>query len=351
MLAGLAVVAVWTGSSATLFGALPALVGWGGYLWGRFAGEFNFRSALSPDGIRLRHGLLETRTQTVPPGRVQAVSLTQPLLWRRKGWWRVQMNVAGYGSETATGNAPVETVLLPVGDRGAALTSLWLVVPDLGVEDVPAVLDAALVGDGDDAGFLTSPASARWLDPFTWRRLGVRITGTAMLLRSGRLTRSLIVVPHERTQSLALTQGPLERRFGLANLFAHSVPGPVTPVVYHLAAPAARDLLLEQAARARTARAAEGPEEWMRRVAPAVAEEGEDAGEAELLDGGDGSRMPDGPGAGGSGASDNAGAPDGSREPAGFGVPDHPREPNEPRVPGGPAPQSPRVPDGPAAER
>ena len=50
--------------------------------WRRFAGAFGFTVRVSPDGLRLRHGLPEHRAQTVPPGRVQAVSLVQPLLWR-----------------------------------------------------------------------------------------------------------------------------------------------------------------------------------------------------------------------------------------------------------------------------
>ncbi|MFH5821958.1 PH domain-containing protein [Georgenia sp. AZ-5] len=266
VLAGLVAAAVVTRSIGPFAGALPAFIGWGGYLWGRFAGEFGFRLAISPDGIRLRHGLLETRAQTLPPGRVQAVSLTQSLLWRRNGWWRVQVNVAGYGAETPGRQAPVETVLLPVGGRGEALTALWLVLPDLGAEDAEALLDAALEGSGGDAGFLPSPRRARWLDPVTWRRNAVRITGTALLMRTGRLSRSLVVVPHGRTQSLALKQGPLERRLGLADLFAHSVPGPVTPVLAHLDADLAGTLLMRQAERARSARSLEAPEDWRRRV-------------------------------------------------------------------------------------
>ncbi|GAA4418572.1 PH domain-containing protein [Georgenia halophila] len=267
---GLGVAAYFAGSAAPIFGTLPALLGWVAALWGRFAGEFHFRVAISPDGIRLRHGLLESRSQTLPPGRVQAVQLTQPLLWRPAGWWRVRINVAGYGAAEGSGGN-VETVLLPVGPRGDALTALWLVLPDLGVADPRAVLDAALDGSGEAGGFRTSPRRARWLDPLTWRRNALFITGTALLIRSGRWTRNLVVVPHERTQSLALEQGPLERRCRIANLHAHSVSGPVTPVVFHLDEMLARHVLVEQAARARTARAAEGPEEWMRRVEAAGA--------------------------------------------------------------------------------
>ena len=45
--------------------------------------------AAAADGLRLRRGLLETRSQTVPPGRIQAVGVQWPLLWRGHGWVRV----------------------------------------------------------------------------------------------------------------------------------------------------------------------------------------------------------------------------------------------------------------------
>ena len=76
-------------------GAVPAAIGVGSVLWKRFSSGFGFRVATGPDGLRLRHGLLEQRTQTVPPGRVQAVRLRQPLMWRPAGWWLVEVNVAG----------------------------------------------------------------------------------------------------------------------------------------------------------------------------------------------------------------------------------------------------------------
>lgn len=253
------VVTVQVGQVGAAFGVLPLVLGAVGYLWQRFAGEFGFRAAQSPDGIRLRHGLLESRAQTVPPGRVQAVRLSQPLFWRRKDWWRVQINVAGYGTE----GQQTGSLLLPVGDRDEALLALWLVLPDLGTDDPRAVLDAALVGQGPEHGFVTSPRRARWLDPWSWRRNGVAVTGRGVLLRRGRFHRQLDVVPHERTQSLGLTQGLLQRRLDLAGVELHSTPGPVQPNVVHLDARTAGAIVDAQAARARTARAAAGPERWM----------------------------------------------------------------------------------------
>jgi putative membrane protein len=268
VLAGVAVVVVVTRNWGILASALPGVVGAGGYLFQRFAGEFGFRAAISPDGIRLRHGLLETRAQTIPPGRVQAVSLTQGPFWRGPDWWRVKVNVAGYDS--ADGKES-QNILLPVGPREEALAALWLVLPDLGTDEPRELIDEALAGDATtDRWFTTSPRRARLLDPLTWRRNGFAVTDRALLVRSGRLVRSLVVVPHERTQSLGLQQGPWERRRGLASFSVHSTAGPVRPVAYHLDAADAARLLDAQAVRARTARAHATPARWMEHVAEAV---------------------------------------------------------------------------------
>src|SRR5690606_33478435 len=103
---------------------LPAVFGLASFVWSRFSSGYGFRAAISPDGIRLTRGLLETRAQTIAPGRIQAIELVQPLLWRKAGWWRVRMNVAGYGMGA---EQEVQTTLLPVGDKEQALLASWLV--------------------------------------------------------------------------------------------------------------------------------------------------------------------------------------------------------------------------------
>ena len=265
-LVGLVVALMVFRQPGVLIGAGPAALGLVSAHWARFSRGFAFRVAVSPDGVRLRHGLLESRSQTVPPGRVQAVRISQPLLWRGPDWWRVEINVAGYGAG-ADGSLN-ETVLLPVGTRGEALQVLSLVLPDLGVEGLgigtPAdVLVAGLTGTDTSAGFTCAPPASRWVDPVGWRRNGFTVTRRALLARRGRLTRELDVVPHERTQSLGLSQGPLQRRLGVASMVVHSTPGPVSPAVAHLEAGTAARLLAEQAERARQARSQAGPERWM----------------------------------------------------------------------------------------
>jgi putative membrane protein len=248
MVAGAAV----TGSPGPLAFAAPILFGGASTTWKRLTGGFGFRVATAADGVRLRSGMFEQRTQTVPPGRVQAIRLSQPLLWRPVGWWQVAVNVAGYGGGgTSTDGSISTSTLLPVGTRAEALAILGFVVRDLAPE---SVIDAGLTGTGDGHGYVAAPRRARWVDPIGWRRRGFRVADAVLLVRRGRLHRELDVVPHARTQSCAVVQGPVLRRLGLASFELHSTPGVVAPNVEHLASDVAAALLDAQIARARTAR-------------------------------------------------------------------------------------------------
>lgn len=258
----LAVVLIWL-ASHQLWGALIALLPLGlgllGVYWQRFAKEFDFRIAVSSAGVRLHYGLVETRSQTIPPGRVQAVGIDQDPLWRVFGWYRVRVNVAGYGMELDSERCTV----LPVGVRQDVLTVLSLIFPNPGVENPERVFAAGLSGSGPAEGFHHSPPSARWLDPLAWKRNAYRVTATALLCRHGVLFRQLQVVPHVRTQSLQLRQGPWQRLLGLVSIALHSTPGPVRPVVRHLGVRVGRELFAEQADRATQARRLALPERWM----------------------------------------------------------------------------------------
>ncbi|MDE0573676.1 PH domain-containing protein [Demequina sp. B12] len=244
-----------------LVAILPAVLAVGGYAWNELNSGFNFRAALSEDGIRLRHGLTETRRQTLPPGRIQAVKFKQGLLWRKRDWWKVTINVAGYQDE-----AEKVSTLLPVGDRQDALTALWMVLPDLGDPDPAGTVSLALSGTGEDGGFTGVPQRARLFDPLQWRNRGVRATDRALFIRRGWLTREVCVVPHERTQSLGISQGPLQRARHVADVQVHSTNGPVRPVARHLDVEDAVALLDAQAARAAEGRKHQTPEQWMSAV-------------------------------------------------------------------------------------
>ena len=67
------------------------------------------------------------------------------------------------------------------------------------------------------------------------------------------------VVPHARTQSVRLTQGPWQRRCGLASVHIDSTPGPVRITALHRSVEDVRALVHAQADRARLARRLGGP--------------------------------------------------------------------------------------------
>jgi len=226
-------------SLGVLAGVLaPAALSVGGLSVRRLLTEYGFTLAQSPDGLRLRSGLLETRAQTVPPDRVQAVRISQPLLWRRRDWVRVEVDVAGYGRE---GSQSLGAALLPVAPRGLAESVLERVLPDLFPGSVP---------------LRPAPQRARWLDWLQWSQLAVGVDERRTVVRSGWARRVLVVVPHAKVQSVRDVQGPLQRRLGLASVSVDSAGRTIAASARHRDEGEARQLVDEISARATAARAA-----------------------------------------------------------------------------------------------
>ena len=80
--------------------------------------------------------------------------------------------------------------------------------------------------------------------------------------RSGRITRRVSVIPHARTQSVRLTQGPWERALDLASVHVDSTPGPVKVTGRHLDALTARRVVDEQVVRAGRGRSTDRSTRW-----------------------------------------------------------------------------------------
>ncbi|PQZ90196.1 hypothetical protein CQ018_14460 [Arthrobacter sp. MYb227] len=241
---------------------LPGLLGVGGLMWKHINTGYNFKAATSADGLRLSYGLLDTRHQTVPPGRVQAIEIHGPLFWRRAGWYRVAVNVAGIGGPGAE-DSEERSVLLPVGTYEDVLAVLSVVLPDPGVQEARDFFAAAINGTGQDHGFTTSDPRVRPLSPLAYRRQGFAVTHTALVARNGALHRTTVIVPHERTQGIRLSQGPLARRFNVAEVGLATTAGPVTPVVKQLDVEEARALFLSQSDRAALARKKFDTNHWL----------------------------------------------------------------------------------------
>ncbi len=213
--------------SWVFFAIIPTLFGFGSYAVNRVVKSLRYSIAATPDGVRVGFGLLSTTNETLPPGRIHAVQITQELLWRPADWWMVQVNLA---SQSATPNAAAQqkTTILPVGSRADVLKVLELVLPDLVTDETRELIESGLARSRPDDGFTTSPKRAAVLRWFSWRRNGFLLHPDAVILRKGAIWRTLSVVPTARTQSVAAHQGPLERLLRVAHVRVHTVAGPVT---------------------------------------------------------------------------------------------------------------------------
>jgi putative membrane protein len=221
----------------------PALIGAVGLYVRKFTKSLQYTIAATRDGIRIGYGLVSTTNETLPPGRIHAVSVTQPLLWRPFGWWDVRINRASH-SQGGRQNQQVSSVVLPVGTAADVRAVLEIILPELvgtavvgptasfealrnGSAEAVGVVEESLTTTGDAGGFVRSPGRGAWFRPLSWRRNGYRHVPGAVLFRLGAVWRSLVVVPLPRVQSVRVAQGPFDRTLRLASVHVHTVHGPV----------------------------------------------------------------------------------------------------------------------------
>ena len=205
ILAGLGIgVAVSPGTAARLAGGggFVWAISMVTFLWRRFNQQYRLTVVEGSDGLHLRGGLIALTAEVIRPGRVQAVRLVEPFLWRPLGWCRVEVDVAGRQRSKGEGAAQRGQLrtLLPVGRR-----SLGFELVDRLVPDRPGKLSPA-------------PRRVFWKSPLRYRSLSWGRTETCVAATSGRLRRVSSWVPLEKVQSLRHVQGPVQRRLGLASV-------------------------------------------------------------------------------------------------------------------------------------
>jgi putative membrane protein len=223
----LLILAAASGQLWLLFVILPGLLGSSSFYINRFAKSLRYSVAGTADGVRVGFGLLTTSNETLPPGRIHAVEVMQPLMWRPFGWWQIRIDTAGHSKEKGAAGQP-NTTMLPVGDVEDVARVLSLVLPGFATEQHRAVIGAGMTSRGRDS-FTGSPRRAAWIRPFSWQRTGYTVLDGVILLRRGFVWRSLAIVPLARLQSLEIEQGPIDRVLGLARARLHTVSGPVHP--------------------------------------------------------------------------------------------------------------------------
>jgi putative membrane protein len=204
----------------------PLVLSLGGLYIRRFSKAVRYNIAGSDAGVRIGFGLLTTSSETIPPQRIHAVELLQPLAWRPFGWWQVRMNTAGHtrGRNTA---GESRTTTLPVGSVVDVQRVLPLLLPGMDDTVRDAIAHAGMVSRADQSAFSSAPLRAAWLRPFSWRKTGYTIADGVVVLRHGAVWRRVMFVPLARLQSVEVVQGPARRILDLARADVHLVDGPV----------------------------------------------------------------------------------------------------------------------------
>lgn len=223
-----------------LFAAVPLLLGVVQPIWKQVVGNHGFTLSETDHGLRTKRGLFDVQRQTVPPGRVQGLLITEPIIWRLLGWARVDLDIAGVAGNPSEGEDDREGAqLLPVGERA----------------DVAFVLARILQGlDLSRIEMHQAPERAKRLRPIGWRYLSYGYDGQVLVTTRGWVSRRTSIVLHHKTQSVRLEQGPLQRRLGLANVHVDTPLGPADAIALHRDQFEAAQLLEAQAVRAREAR-------------------------------------------------------------------------------------------------
>jgi putative membrane protein len=170
-------------------------------VWRQFNGEFGTVVAAAPDGLRLRSGLVQTTAETIRPGRVQAVRIVEPLIWRAFGWCRLEVDVAGQRQRRENRSEGQRLrALIPVGSRAEA-------------EQMLAELLSA-----PPRPSLRAPGRARWKAPLSYHFLAWAGDDHYVAAARGRVCRKTTWIPLEKVQSIRWVQGPFQRRLGLASV-------------------------------------------------------------------------------------------------------------------------------------
>jgi putative membrane protein len=194
------------GAPAVLSSVLPWLVISALLPARRVLAEYGFTVGEAGDGLRLRAGLVQTRAQTIPAGRVQAIRVTQRLPWRPLGWYRLEVDIARQqtgrrGSESDS--ALVSRALLPIGTE----------------QDVDRLLARVLPGAVWRVPPGTGPPRRAWVKaPFAHRMLAAWHDPDHLAARTGRIRGSTVLVPQAKVQSIRYAQGPLGRATRLATV-------------------------------------------------------------------------------------------------------------------------------------
>lgn len=120
------------------------------------------------------------------------------------------------------GMTPLHTGQLQVLRISAGAAASVLLAAVLILDFVWRPIDELAPGIASGAAALLLLAWAFWMPRRRYRSWGYRLDEDELHIKSGLWVRSRTIVPFGRVQHIDVTQGPLERRFGVGMLTLHT---------------------------------------------------------------------------------------------------------------------------------
>jgi putative membrane protein len=228
------------GNGARIFGALFALfaliaLGFASGIIRTFLKDYGFRLDRTDRGFRRRRGLLTKTDVVMPLNRVQAATITTGPIRKRRGWHALKFISLAQDSKEDRDHmaAPLAT-----------LDEIWPIMAEAKLQPPDARLPfarlnkgpwidlwlmltfAILVGAG--VAYLASGVFAWWLGLISpllaffiwhdWRHRSQESDGAQLYARHGWWRQNLDIARAVNVQSVTISQGPVSRRRGVANV-------------------------------------------------------------------------------------------------------------------------------------
>ena len=212
--------------------------------------EWGFRLERGERGFRRTRGLTTRTDVTLPLARVQAAIVVTGVFRRAFGWHELKLqNLANDGkNESDHSVAPfaklseVDGILSEVSldrrsfEEGTVDDADWHRSHPIVIAAIPVILLIVTVASFSATSIFA--ADYRWVSVlsgasipfmavsgwFSWRHSRWHFDGSTVHIATGFLQRKHIILPARNVQSADITQGPLLRRFGVADI-EFGVPG------------------------------------------------------------------------------------------------------------------------------
>ncbi|MFI5428019.1 PH domain-containing protein [Aeromicrobium sp. UC242_57] len=178
--------AIWFNQIVIFLGGVIPLATWLGQIaMGRVVQQWDFTLSRGERGLRIERGLLSRTSQTIPWDRVQGIAIKEPFVWRRFGWQRLEVDIAGYAAGAEEQGQNSSSTLLPITDPALAQAIIGELLPGTSLGH-PARADLVRTG---------APGRSSIFAPVGWRYRWIAADPATFIAHEGWIEQTTSIVP------------------------------------------------------------------------------------------------------------------------------------------------------------